>query len=171
MLARCRSCTCNWAFSLLYHLFYWHLVIYNNVIVVTVTCADQSVRHGLFQLRLFLHLAEPSTVLLLPCFHDQLTCHHQWITLDRIGQSAVFLFPFAFFKKKKNQSHYEHWVCGDWPRLLYSEYNPWRYRWVLGNCHSGIYSWRWFVKLVARWISCGQKCSQHFWWPWDTAFC
>jgi len=24
------------------------------------------------------------------------------------------------------------------------------------------YSWRWFVKLVARWISCGQNWSQHF---------
>jgi hypothetical protein len=58
------------------------------LISVTVTSADQSVRHGLFLLRLFLHLADPSTVLVLPCFHDYCHAIISEITLDQIWHST-----------------------------------------------------------------------------------
>ena len=50
-------------------------------------------RHGLFLLRLFLHLAEPSTVLLLPCFHDNCHAIVSESSLTKFGmrpRSAVF---------------------------------------------------------------------------------
>jgi len=53
------------------------------------------VRHGLFLLRLFLHLAEPSTVLLLPCFHDNCHAIVSESSLTKFGmrpRSAVFCF-------------------------------------------------------------------------------
>jgi len=50
--------------------------------------------------RLFLHLAEPSTVLLLPCFHDNCHAIISESPLTKFGmrpRSAVFLFSFPFF--------------------------------------------------------------------------
>jgi hypothetical protein len=77
--------------------------------LIVISSADESLRHGWFQLRVFLHLVELGTDLLLPCFHNN--CHPivSESSLTKLGMrprsAALFLFPTFLFPP-----HYQPWV-------------------------------------------------------------
>jgi hypothetical protein len=97
--------------------------------LIVVSSADESLRHGQFQLRLFLHLVEPGTDLLLPCFHNN--CHPivSESSLTKLGMrpknAVLFLFPTFLLSAPLSALGSQ-----DWSRFLYSDTIPGRCKWI-----------------------------------------
>jgi hypothetical protein len=123
--------------------------------LIVISSADESLRHGWFQLRAFLHLVELGTDLLLPCFHNN--CHPivSESSLTKLGmrpRSAVlFLFPTFLLSTPLSALGSQ-----DWSRFLYSDTAPGRCRWIQNFIFFDI----WYINLAASRFSHGGDCWQ-----------